>query len=239
MTSEYHPSLILSLDHLPPNPPDTQSTDGVDEAPQEYSFTIKLDRIERSPPAFIRSADSFAAGKVLHGTLVPQNVFEEAKLRGRGKISVTCPKQWNLRLWLWKKLGDGKNGSEVYCLGSLKDSNSRHQSIQTVATKISGCYPVLGYLGILLVLSPIIAVLWPAMLFGKIFFPGLIVLLIARGALFIWPNLIPDVHAFDLFLLIFFLFGGTLKFYWWAINLGSDDDSGEESEPNADSTESR
>ena len=78
--------------------------------------------------------------------------------------------------------------------------------------------------------------MWPAMLFGKIFFPGLIGLLIARGALFIWPNLLPDVDAFDLFLLCFFLFGGTFKFYWWAINLGSNDDSSEESEANGDST---
>jgi len=235
MTNQDHPSLILSLDQPSnANPPDPQSEDGVAEAPQEYSFTIEIDRIERSPPAFIQATDSFAAGKVLHGTLVPQNVFEKEKLRGRGKVSVTCPKSWNLRLWLWRKLGDGEKGAEVYCLGTLKDSNSRHQSIQTVATKISGCYPVLGYLGIMLVLSPIMAIIWPAMFFGKFFFPGLTVLLIVRGAMFFWPQMLPDFPQFDVFLLCFFLFGGTLKFYWWAITLGTDSDSDESDD---DSTE--
>ena len=73
------------------------------------------------------------------------------------------------------------------------------------------------------------------MLLAKIFYPALIVLLIARVAFFIWPHLMPDVDQFDIFLVIFVVLGGFLKFYWWAVNLGSDDGSEEESE-DTDST---
>ncbi len=226
-----HESLILALDRPSSTEADhRQSPKSVSEPATEYAFTIKLERIESSPPTFVQEKEDVSRGKVLHGTLVPQNVFEEAKLQGRGAISVTCPKNWTLRLWLWKKLGDGEPDSEVHCIATMPESTSRHHSIQVMATKISGCYPVLGYLGIMILLSPIIAVLWPAMFFGKFFFPLLILLLIARGMLLVWPDMIPVGQTFDLFLLTFFLLGGTLKVYWWAINFGSDDDSSDESE---------
>ena len=230
MTVEY-PSLIFALDQ--PSTAevyDRQSTERVSEPPAEYSFTIKLDRIERAPPTFSETKDEFTGGKVLHGTLVAQNVFEEEKLRGRGAVSVACPKRWNLRLLIWRKFSGIESGTEVHCRGTLIESRSRQHHIQTQVTKIPDCYPVLGYLGIMIVLSPIMCILWPIMLLAKIFYPGLIVLLIARVAFFIWPNLMPDVEQFDIFLIIFVLLGGFLKFYWWAINLGSEDDSGEDAE---------
>lgn len=233
MTGEYE-SLIHALDQpFSANSPDRQADDGIAAPAREYSFVMKLDRIERAPPAFLQGSDGFSGGKLLHGTLVAQNVFEEAKLRGRGKIAVACPKKWNFRIWIWRKWSGAEDGSEVYCRGHMEETHSRHQKIEISATKIHDCYPTIAYLGILLLLSPIICVMWPAMLFGKIFFPGLILLLIARGALFIWPELLADVNGFDLFLLIYVLFGGTFKFYWWAITLGDDDDS-EECGPNDD-----
>jgi hypothetical protein len=230
MTVEY-PSLIFALDQ--PSTAevyDRQSSERDSEPPAEYSYTIKLDRIERAPPTFSETKDEFTGGKVLHGTLVAQNVFEEEKLRGRGAVSVACPKRWNLRLLIWRKFSGIESGTEVHCRGTLIESRSRQHHIQTQVTKIPDCYPVLGYLGIMIVLSPIICILWPIILLAKIFYPGLIVLLIARVAFFIWPNLMPDVEQFDIFLIIFVLLGGFLKFYWWAINFGSEDDSGEDSE---------
>ena len=82
-----------------------------------------------------------------------------------------------------------------------------------------------------MVLSPIICILWPISLMAKFFYPALALLLIARVMFFIWPNLNPDVHQFDILLLMFVLFGGFLKFYWWAVTHGSEDDSDEESDP--------
>ena len=82
----------------------------------------------------------------------------------------------------------------------------------------------------MVLLSPIICIVWPMVLLAKIFYPGLIVLLIARVAFFIWPNMIPAVDQFDIFLLIYVLFGGVIKFYGWAVTLGSEDDSVEDSE---------
>ena len=225
MTIEY-PSLILALDQLSTaNSNDSHSSEVVSEPSAEYSFTINLDRIDRAPPTFTKTTDGCTGGKVLHGTLVAQNVFEQEKLRGRGAVSVACPKRWNLRLLIWRKLGDVENGTEVQCQGTLTESRSRHQPIQTLATQIPGCYPVIGYLGIMVLLSPIICIVWPMVLLAKIFYPGLIVLLIARVAFFIWPNLITAVDQFDLFLLIYVLFGGVIKFYGWAVTLGSEDDS--------------
>jgi hypothetical protein len=235
MTDEYQ-TLILALEQpSTANFHDGESSERISEESPEYSFTMKLDRIERAPPTFTDTTDGFTGGKVLHGPLVPQHVFEQEKLRGRGTISVACPKRWNLRILVWRKYGDIQSGTEVHCRGTLIESRSRQQTIETLATKIHDCYPVIGYLGILILLSPIICVLWPIMLLAKIFYPGLILLLIARVAFFIWPNLMPDVDQFDIFLLIFVLFGGFLKFYWWAINFGSEDDSEEESE-DTDST---
>jgi len=74
------------------------------------------------------------------------------------------------------------------------------------------------------------AVVWPAAFLGKYFFHGLILLLAARGATFVWPNLIPDVKTLDISLVTYVLIGGFFKFYWWAINLGSDDESSDESD---------
>ena len=68
------------------------------------------------------------------------------------------------------------------------------------------------------------------MLLAKIFYPGLILLLIARATFFIWPTLMPNVEQFDILFLIFVLFGGFLKFYWWAVNFQSADHRGEESD---------
>ena len=68
------------------------------------------------------------------------------------------------------------------------------------------------------------------MLLAKIFYLGLIVLLIARLSFFIWPNLMPNVEQFDIFMVIFVVLGGFLKFYWWAVNLGSADDNSEDSD---------
>lgn len=240
MTDEYQ-SLILALEQpSTANVHDDESSEPISEKSPEYSFTMKLDRIERAPPTFTETSDGFTGGKVLHGTLVPQNVFEQQKLRGRGTISVACPKRWNLRLLVWQKYGDVQSGTEVHCRGTLIEPRSRQHTVETLATKIHDCYPVIGYLGILMFLGPIICILWPIMLLAKIFYPALILLLIARVAFFIWPHLMPDVDQFDIFLLIFVMGGGFLKFYWWAINLasdnlGSDDDSEEESE-DTDST---
>ena len=82
-------------------------------------------------------------------------------------------------------------------------------------------------------LSPIIAVLWVAMFFGKFFFPSLMLLLLARGMLLICPNMIPVGQTFDLFPLTFFLLGETLKAYCWSIQLRSNGDSRDEFEAKA------
>lgn len=230
MTVEF-PSLILAL--VPPSNPelvDNSFSEHRSESSAEYEFTIKLDRIERAPPTFTDTPDGSTGGKVLHGTLVAQNVFEQHQLPAGGQISVACPKRWNLRLLIWRKWCGIEPGTEVHCRGTLTERRSRHNSIHTLATNISGCYPVLGFLGILIALSPIICVLWPIMLLAKVFYPGLILLLIARATFFIWPTLMPNVEQFDIFFLIFVLFGGFLKFYWWAVNLQSADHLGEQSD---------
>ncbi len=226
MITEYE-SLILALDSpFQAKAHHSQSSEAIPDVKTEYGFHFVLDSIERPRPVLIHEKDDSGRGQVIHGTLLPQSVFEEAKLGGSRRVSINCPKSWNLRLWLWKKYG-GEQGAEIDCIGSLAESSSR-QNIQTVPTKITGCYSVIAYLGIMLLLSPIIAVVWPAALFGKHFFHGLILLLAARGATFVWPNLIPDVKTLDISLVTYVLLGGFFKFYWWAINLGSDDESSDE-----------
>ena len=229
MMTEYE-SLILALDQpFQAKTHHSQSSEAIPDVKTEYGFHFVLDSIERPRPTLIHEKDGISRGQVIRGTLLPQSVFEEAKLGGSRTISITCPKHWNLRLWLWKKFNGGEQGAEIDCIGSLSESSSR-QNIQIVPTQIVGCYPVIGYLGIMLLLSPILAVVWPAAFFGKFFFHGLILLLAARGATFVWPNLFSDVKALDISLVIYALIGGFLKFYWWAINLGSDDESSEESD---------
>lgn len=229
MITEYE-SLILALDQpFQAKTHDSQSDEAIPDVRTEYGFHFVVDSIECPRPILIHEKDGISPGKVIHGTLLPQSVFEEAKLKGSRRISITCPKHWNLRLWLWKKFNGGEQGAELDCIGTLAESSSR-QNIQIVPTKIMGCYPVIGYLGIMLLLSPVIAVVWLAAFFGKFFFHGLFLLLAARGATFVWPNLIPDVKALDISLVIYALIGGFFKFYWWAINLGSDDENSEESD---------
>ena len=226
-----YPSLVFALDQTSTaSSYDGEYRDPMAEPPAEYSFTIKLDRIERASPTFTDTTDGYTGGKILHGTLVGQNVFEQDKLRGRGPVSVACPKQWNLRLLIWRRWCGVESGSEVQCRGTLAQARTSHQHIHTLATKIPDCYPVLGYVGLLILLSPIICILWPIMLLAKIFYLGLIVLLIARLSFFIWPNLMPNVKQFDIFMVIFVVLGGFLKFYWWAVNLGSADDNSEDSD---------
>ena len=229
MMTEYE-SLILALDQpFEAKTHHSQSTEAIPDVRTEYGFHFLLDSIERPRPTLIHEKDGIAPGKVIHGTLLPQSVFEEAKLGGSRRISITCPKHWNLRLWLWKKFNGGEQGTEPDCIGTLAESSSR-ENIQIMPTKITGCYPVIAYLGIMLLLSPVLAIVWPAMFFSKFFFHGLVLLLAARGATFVWPNLIRDAEVLDICLVTYTLLGGFFKFYWWAITLGHDDESSDESD---------
>lgn len=229
-------SLILALDQdFRVKTHHSQSNKAIPGVRTEYGFHFVLDSIELPRPTLIHDKDGSSQGKVIHGTLLPQSVFEEAKMGGSRRISITCPKHWNLRLWLWKKFNGGEQGAELDCIGTLAESSSR-QNIQIVPTKITGCYSVIAYIGIMLLLSPVFAVVGPAAFFGKFFFLGLILLLVARAATFAWPNLIRDVEALDICLVIYALVGGFFKFYWWAITLGDDDESSDEAEYDDPST---
>ena len=82
----------------------------------------------------------------------------------------------------------------------------------------------------MLLLSPVLAVVGPAAFFSRFFFLGLILLLVARAATFVWPNLIRNVEVLDICLVTYVLVAGFFKFYWWAITLGDDDESLDEAE---------
>jgi len=183
---------------------------------------MQVERIERSPPTFMESADDYAGGKTLHGTFMPQNVFEEAAVQRGMTVEVACPKRWNARLVFWK-WWSGKE-TVAQCRVKLKDDRPEERNVRVRATRIDDCYPVLGYLGIALVLFPIIGFLWSVGMVAKFFFPSLILLGLARVGMIIWPELIGAPKSFDVFLGSYVVVGGILKFYWWAITLGDDND---------------
>ena len=235
MMTDYE-SLILALDQdFRVKTHHSQSNKAIPGVRTEYGFHFVLDSIELPRPTLIHENDGISQGKVIHGTLLPQSVFEEAKLGGSRRISITCPKHWNLRLWLWEKFNGGEQGAELDCIGTLAES-SRRQNIRIVPTKITGCYSVIAYIGIMLLLSPVLAVVGPAAFFGRFFFLGLILLLVARATTFFWPNLIRDVEVLDICLVTYALVGGFFKFYWWAITLGDDDESSDEANDDDPST---
>lgn len=88
----------------------------------------------------------------------------------------------------------------------------------------------------MLLLSPVLAVVGPAAFFSRFFFLGLILLLVARAATFVWPNLIRNVEVLDICLVTYVLVAGFFKFYWWAITLGDDDESSDEADYDDPST---
>ena len=107
MMTDYE-SLILALDQdFRVKTHHSQSNKAIPGVRTEYGFHFVLDSIKLPRPTLIHEKDGISQGKVIHGTLLPQSVFEEAKLGGRRRISITCPKHWNLRLWLWKKFNGG------------------------------------------------------------------------------------------------------------------------------------
>ncbi len=196
------------------------------EPTDEYEFTMKLDRIERAPPTFQQGSDIYSDGKILHGYFVPQNVFEAAGMRRGLKVELSCPKRWNYRLWVWSRWTD--KDEEIHCRARIENDSYKKRSVPAFATHIEGCYPTLGYLGIMVVLFPIVGILWTAQIVAKLFFPGLFLILAARVGIYFWPHLLAEHKPFDIFLITYVLLGGMFKFYWWAINLGNQsDDEGE------------
>ena len=100
--TEYE-SLILALDSpSQAKARHSQSSEAIPDSKTEYGFHFVLDSIERPRPTLIHEKNGISRGQVIHGTLLPQSVFEEAKLGGSRRVSINCPKSWNLRLWLWK-----------------------------------------------------------------------------------------------------------------------------------------
>ena len=196
------------------------------EHTDEYEFTMKLDRIERTPPTFQQASDEYAGGKILHGYFVPQSVFEAAGMRKEMKVEVSCPKRWNNRIWVWSWWSEKEQ--EICCRATVEDDTYERRSIPVFATHIEGCYPVLAYLGLMLVLFPIVGILWTAQIVAKLFFPGLILILAARLGIYLWPHVLAEHQTFDIFLVTYVLLGGMLKFYWWAINLGDQGDDEDE-----------
>ncbi|MCP4944311.1 MAG: exosortase/archaeosortase family protein [Planctomycetaceae bacterium] len=227
MSDEYR-SLLLFLNRGSSSPEQTATANTGAEHTDEYEFTMKLDRIERTPPAFQQASDDYAGGKTLHGHFVPQNVFEAAGMRKGMKVEVSCPKHWNNRIWVWNWWSQKEQ--EIYCRATVEDDTYERRSIPVFAKHIEGCYPVLAYLGLMLVLFPIVGILWTAQIVAKLFFPGLILILAARIGIYFWPHLLAELQTFDIFLITYVLLGGMLKFYWWAINLGDQGDDEDELE---------
>jgi len=109
---------------------------------------------------------------------VPQNVFEAAGVRNGMKVEVTCPKRWNNRISIWSCWSE--KDQEIYCRAKVEDDTDEKRTITIFATHIEGCYPVLGYPGLMLVLFPVVAILWMARIVAKLFVPRLILILATR-----------------------------------------------------------
>ena len=75
MSDEYR-SLLLFLNRGASSPEQTATAKTGAEHTDEYEFTMKLDRIERTPPAFQQASDDYAGGKHFTDTSCPRTFLK-------------------------------------------------------------------------------------------------------------------------------------------------------------------